>query len=1050
MIEVRLHAIWTRDALQVWGEDFQALRARAASPAGAADSAAPHPFALPHEALRDVLGDAGAPLLAGEAPAAHLTLRLPSDERGPHPSVGSEPGRGLIEGEGGLRDWVVPTLVLGPLDALDWLTTTAPSVVSTVFSAASVQFWRRCARLVLERVARQRFVPDLTETAPGRIEALWRCVVDPELMRTQVGPLAAAIPAVCRSVAGTTGGGEVGIELVESFLRVVTDAFIRRCLAEDDLAEAVRDRSRGDMSAELRWLTALVDGASVVQGTSEEQRDLLERVRGWVSRVDPAWGRSPFRTLLRLHAPSDDGDGADPEEPAARDWRLTIHLQSLEAPSLVLDAGGVPDYEQRTGRLLRRSGESLLERLRSDVRIAARHFPPLSALVDAPLPESCALDVHEAHQFLRRAMPMLALEGIGVVVPSWWTARRPQVGLSVNLRPASPEAGAAFRVGIESLVSFDWRLAVGDRELGADDVRDLIRRGQPLTRIGGEWIEVEPDALEQALDLLSRPHAESATLADVLRHTFYEERGPSGLPVLDVRATGWLGGLFAEGSATFELMSPPESFAGTLRPYQVRGLSWLAFLDRHGLGACLADDMGLGKTIQLIALLLHERVATAPGDHAGAADAAPVGPTLIIVPMSVVGNWQHELRRFAPSLRVLVHHGLERLTGEAFAQEVARHDVVISTYGLAHRDFEHLDRVAWRRIVLDEAQNIKNPGAKQSVAVRRLRGERRVALTGTPIENRLGELWSIFDFLNPSLLGTIGEFRRVFASPIERQADARRSARLRRLIRPFLLRRGKTDPDVDVDLPEKLEMTVFCNLTREQALLYERVTSQMLGQIDEAGGIRRKGLILTAILKLKQVCNHPAQFLGETRGESERSGKCRRIVEMVEEVVAEGERALIFTQFRRMGDLLERMLAAALDRPILFLHGGTPEPRRRELVDRFQQEREDAPILLLSLKAGGVGLNLTAASHVFHFDRWWNPAVENQATDRAHRIGQHRKVQVHKFICVGTLEERIDAMLRHKKDLADAIIGSGEDWLTELSTEGLRDLFRLSREAVSD
>jgi SNF2 family DNA or RNA helicase len=398
----------------------------------------------------------------------------------------------------------------------------------------------------------------------------------------------------------------------------------------------------------------------------------------------------------------------------------------------------------------------------------------------------------------------------------------------------------------------------------------------------------------------------------------------------------------------------------------------------------------------------------------------------------------------------MVHHGLERRVGREFLDDVARHDVVISTYALTHRDFEHLSAVDWHRIALDEAQNIKNPAAKQAAAVRALRAVHRVALTGTPVENRLAELWSIIDFLNPAYLGSAGDFRRRFAVPIERSHDNDRASRLRLLIRPFVLRRLKSDPLIEIDLPEKMEMKIFCNLTKEQAALYEAVVGDMLGQIDRAGGIQRRGLILAALTKLKQICNHPALFLSDGSQLPNRSGKCERLTEMLEEALAEGDRALIFTQYREMGELLKKLIEESTGRSVLFLHGGSPRAQRDAMVEQFQRGDDATPIFLLSLKAGGFGLNLTAANHVFHFDRWWNPAVEDQATDRAHRIGQTRRVQVHKFVCLGTLEERIDALLEKKRNLADRVIGSGEEWLTELSTDALRDLFALSREAVAE
>jgi SNF2 family DNA or RNA helicase len=418
----------------------------------------------------------------------------------------------------------------------------------------------------------------------------------------------------------------------------------------------------------------------------------------------------------------------------------------------------------------------------------------------------------------------------------------------------------------------------------------------------------------------------------------------------------------------------------------------------------------------------------------------------------VVGNWLREIQRFARSLKVLVHHGPDRLTADAFAREAQASDVVITSYSLAHRDKDELSRVRWHRIALDEAQKIKNPAAAATMAIRSLYAPRRVALTGTPIENHLSELWSIMQVLNPGLLGTAADFREKFAVPIEKLGERDRAEQLRKMIRPFILRRTKQDPAIAGDLPEKLEMKVFCNLTAEQAALYERFVNDSLRQIDSASGIRRRGLILATLTRLKQICNHPALLETNPSGVLDhRSGKCERLIDMVEELLEEGDAALVFTQYREMGHLLEQVIKSRLGAPTFFLHGGTPAKGRDEMIQAFQAQEPGTPrIFLLSLRAGGLGLNLTAANHVFHFDRWWNPAVEAQATDRAHRVGQTRRVQVHKFVCIGTMEERIDRLLSEKQALADQIVGSGDEWLTNLSTDQLREYLTLSKEAVGE
>jgi SNF2 family DNA or RNA helicase len=515
--------------------------------------------------------------------------------------------------------------------------------------------------------------------------------------------------------------------------------------------------------------------------------------------------------------------------------------------------------------------------------------------------------------------------------------------------------------------------------------------------------------------------------------------------VTEVDADGWLGDLLS-GQADRRLapVPTPASFRGELRPYQERGLAWLSFLGDLGLGGILADDMGLGKTIQLLSLLSYHK------EQSIANALEPPSPTLLVCPMSLVGNWQREAERFTPDLAVQVHHGADRLAGEELASALNAADLVITTYGLAARDQEALSQVQWARVVCDEAQNIKNAATRQARAVRALPARSRIALTGTPVENRLTELWSIMEFARPGLLGPAERFRTRYAVPIERNGDEEATDRLKRLTGPFILRRLKTDKTIISDLPDKLEMKIWCNLTPEQASLYQATVTDMMARIEAAGeGIERRGLVLATMAKLKQVCNHPAHLLGDGSRLDGRSGKLARLEEICDEIIAEGDKALCFTQYAEFGAMLQPYLAGRLGCPVHYLHGGTPKKQRDALVSRFQDAAEPS-LFLLSLKAGGTGLNLTAASHVIHVDRWWNPAVEDQATDRAFRIGQRKDVQVRKFVCVGTLEERIDSMIEQKKALAERIVGTGEGWLTELSTADLREIVALSPEAVSE
>ena len=692
-----------------------------------------------------------------------------------------------------------------------------------------------------------------------------------------------------------------------------------------------------------------------------------------------------------------------------------------------------------------------MEELLAGLGAAARLFGELDDALREAAPALVEMDTPGAFRFLKETGPLLAGAGFGVLLPDW--VRKARLGLKLTTRSrtasAPAVAGAAVaRFGLGDLVDFRYDVAVGDQALDPDELAELARLKVPLVRLRGQWVELDDAHLKAALKFLERNQAGTMTAADAL--TAGMGLGPDGpdeeVPLVGVDADGWLGDLLS-GQADHRLrpMPTPAGFSGELRPYQQRGLSWLSFLGELGLGGILADDMGLGKTIQLLSLVSAQ---SSGSNQAAGSDGG--GPTLLVCPMSLVGNWQREAARFTPDLRVHVHHGADRLDGDSLASALAGADLVITTYGVATRDQAALGQVNWARVVCDEAQNIKNHTTKSARAVRALPAAARIALTGTPVENRLSELWSILDFTNPGLLGQAERFRERYAVPIERHGSPEATQALKRLTQPFVLRRLKTDKTIISDLPDKQEMKVFCNLTSEQASLYQATVTDMLSRIEEAeDDISRRGLVLATMAKLKQVCNHPAHLLGDGSRLPGRSGKLARLEEICDEIVAEGDKALCFTQYAEFGRMLQPHLAARLGCPVLFLHGGTTKKQRDAMVETFGELDEPA-LFLLSLKAGGTGLNLTAASHVIHVDRWWNPAVEDQATDRAFRIGQRRNVQVRKFVCVGTLEERIDAMIEEKKALAEQIVGTGEGWLTELSTEDLRSVLTLSADAVSE
>jgi SNF2 family DNA or RNA helicase len=931
----------------------------------------------------------------------------------------------LLPAGGSLRRRRVPALALSPGTALDLLPELAAEPPAAVAPAGTVHVLARLAELALEVAAAGRVLPTLV-CDDGWYLARWTPHLLPDDLR-RLRVLTEALPPAARAeVSARDPQGRAGGEVVREFAEAAVDAAARAaagCLSPPP-----------DGSAAAAWLAALTRTDAVVRASGPQLEKLRVEVEAWRRSAAPP--TAPFRTCFRLQPP----DGDQEELP----WQLDFLFQAADEPTLLVPAEEVWRSRNRL-HAVERVQDQPQERLLADLGRASRLWPNLDDALREARPQGTELDVDGAYRFLREAAPLLSQAGFGVLLPSWWRQRQVRVGTKLKAQPRG-DTGTGL-LGMEGIVEYHWQAAIGDEELSLDELRELASLKVPLVRVRGRWVEVRPDELRRAVAFFERQAAgapQEATVPELLRSGLGLAPSESGLPVTGVEAGGWLASLLSEAaSARPDPKGAPPGFRGSLRPYQERGLGWLWFLDRLGLGACLADDMGLGKTIQLLALLLAER--------AEAGVSAPPGPTLLICPMSVVGNWQREAERFAPDLAVHVHHGSGRLTGAEFAEAASAADLLLTTYSLVARDRALLQEVPWRRVVLDEAQNVKNSEARQSQAVRSLPTSRRVALTGTPVENRLTELWSIMDFLSPGLLGSASDFRRRFAVPVERYRNEEAAGVLKRLTGPFVLRRLKTDRSVIEDLPEKVEMKIYCNISREQATLYQAILDDMLVRIEGTEGIERRGLVLATMTRLKETLNHPAHLLHDGSRLAGRSGKLSRLEEILEEVVADGDRALCFTQFAEMGGLLRDHLEQRLGREVLFLHGGTPKRTRDAMVDRFQTPSASGPpVLVLSLKAGGTGLNLTAANHVIHFDRWWNPAVEDQATDRAFRIGQRQDVQVRKLVCLGTLEERIDRMLEEKRDLAERIVGAGEGWLTELSTQELRDLVALSAEAVAE
>ncbi|HVB25122.1 MAG TPA: SNF2-related protein [Ktedonobacteraceae bacterium] len=1463
-----------------------------------------HPFTLPYKTLREALGEIAGSLLAQSAELDALTLRLPSTAKGPQSSPElireqEDVGQDIT----GFKAWDVETLTLAPGTALDFLLSLPDNAHRGIVFGGSLRFWSMAVRFASELIVGQAYMPALQEKKhDGRVtyRAAWQAVLSDD-DTGRMAQLAQLMPPVCWSYR-PLGDKPASLprEMLLHFLNATVDAFVRESLSVKDLLPVQSRQSAKTLTLPEQWLTSLASGDGTLTGTAKELRVFAQTLQTWLGQLSIKEADSSFRTCFRLDPPF----GEDTE---SKDWHISFHLQAKDDRSLLVPAEQVWRERSDTLTFLKRKFENPQERLLADLGKASRLFPAIEDSLKTAHPSELTLDTEQAYQFLRQSAPLLEQSGFGVLVPPWWNkaSAKPRVKLKIK---GTGDVASRGLLSLDGIVAYDWKVAIGDTTLSANEFEDLVSLKMPLIQVRGQWVELRPEEIEAAIAFFKKKQGNGTmTFGEALRLGLGQDSAEVGLPVDGIEGDGWMQDILDKLSGNSKLtpVKVPPTFQGKLRPYQVKGVSWLAFLQQFGFGACLADDMGLGKccapdtllfvngmlqtaeeiwqrnagettfdgegywtdsteqlltnsldehtgqivqapvkhmyrqqvhthlrkirledgncitityphkllthkgwtndlhvgdyvcvpaqliwhgksedpdlikmlawqiaegyeisnvstvritqkdtaileelrqcfqrigkkfgikincptintgqitrvpnlritsieyrrflerkgyewgnlssskripdfimqadldsikiflrnyfeaeasviesmhsieistaspvmiqqlsyllrrfgiwmristkqkratngagifrpyqigvlggnaarkfyeevgflserkqqklekicerisntnvegipaseimtqtvaatklpirhfgmktvyitgsqqfstaslqkvvsafddilsgeaervyrekptskwtvqalnayaqldtrllavtrtelqrlinqevyycriksiedieydgwvydfeveqhhnfvannilchnTIQLITLLLHER-HTQKTLH---------GPSLIICPMSIVGNWHRELQRFAPSLSVMIHHGAERLTGPAFEEEVCKHDVVITTYALALRDKEHLSHIDWQYLVIDEAQNIKNEAAKQTQAIKSIPAVHKIALTGTPVENRLSELWSIMEFLNPGYLGSGTDFRKHFAIPIERYHNASKAESLKHLIQPFVLRRVKTDKTIIKDLPDKMEMKVYCNLTQEQASLYEAVVKEMMEKIEDSDGMERRGLILATLMKLKQVCNHPTQFIGDGSSLSGRSGKLARLEEMLEEALAEGDKALIFTQFAEMGKLLRTYLKETLGQDVLFLHGGTPKKERDAIVQRFQEDRHGPPIFILSLKAGGVGLNLTGANHVFHFDRWWNPAVENQATDRAFRIGQLKNVQVHKFISVGTLEERIDQMIEDKKALAENIVGSGENWLTEMSTSQLKELFALSREAV--
>ncbi|MFI8519834.1 SNF2-related protein [Streptomyces sp. NPDC085481] len=916
-----------------------------------------------------------------------------------------------------VRPRTVPTLLLPLREALPVLVRARARADEGASPAAA--FWGAASMFALDLAARGLLLPGLTATD---LDA-WRVgPLGPEELgalrdlAASMPPSAHAVPLPSDPDSDPAEGGDLRLPEQEELLRAFADA----------VADLLPRTPAAPLAA----------GGPAFAADEHEEPQRLPHQRPWSADV-AAGHDAGVRLSLRIElvgagaaaTPLAAGSG-DPAAAPAPAFRAVLQMHAVADPALVADAADVWAGTAPAGAVLgpRARMDALLA-----LRRAARAWPPLSPLLSAAVPDAVDLADEEIAELLGPAARALAATGVRVHWPRGLGHRlTARAVIGPPDEPGTRERGDALPsfLAADSLLAFDWRFAMGDQELTRAELDQLAEAGRPLVRLRDQWVLVDPEEVRRARTYQDRKVTPVDALGAVLTGTT-EVDGRR----VEVQATGWVERLrarLADPEGGGQEIAQPAALAATLRDYQLRGLGWLHRMTSLGLGGCLADDMGLGKTITLIALHLHRQT-----------DPASAGPTLVVCPTSLMGNWQREIERFAPGTPVRRFHGpareLDGLAGGEF---------VLTTYGTMRLDAPRLAERSWGLVVADEAQHVKNPYSATARALRTIGGRARVALSGTPVENNLSELWAILDWTTPGLLGGLGAFRRRYASAVEGGRDPGAAERLAALVRPFLLRRRKSDPGIAPELPPKTETDRTVALTKEQAGLYEAVVRETLAAIAEADGMERRGLVVKLLTGLKQICNHPAQYLKEDPGGERtriegRSGKLELLDELLDTILAEDAGVLVFTQYVRMARLLEEHLAARGVRT-QFLHGGTPVAAREAMVARFQSG--EVPVFLLSLKAAGTGLNLTRAGHVVHYDRWWNPAVEAQATDRAYRIGQTQPVQVHRLIAEGTIEDRIARMLERKRELADAVLGSGEAALTELTDAELAELVRLRGE----
>ncbi|CAN5596994.1 DEAD/DEAH box helicase [soil metagenome] len=1037
-----LHAGLLNDKVILWAEEPVAARPIEDKKPTKRTRNVRHPFSATYVRVLSAIDQSVLPGEIDSRRVATIQAWLPSRQDFPIPSSRLLcPDQFEFQSPTKHLAWAIDTVAMHALEIVDLIehAESGHILAPGVILGSEFSYIVQLARFASAIVARQQFLPGVVQRS-GEYFSCWKPIFSPddhasiEDFADVMPPVVRALRVVQSSSAKTPAPSPV--QLVTGYVSAFIDDAVR--FASAKVVKSIHMRNNAYLSVHDCWLHALSSASGRMNFDVVEIEKLTTQLEEWqhpllISEF------AEFRLCFRLEEP----EVGEPETQVgqvqknvdlstADNWKVHYLLQCVKDQSLLIPAEDAWLNVGAVRKTFDASNFKPREQLLRSLGQASRLSDHVDDSLKSPTPSGFALNNSNVFQFLTETALTLEQAGFGVMLPSWW--RKGQK--SKIKRKASVDSSLKVRgkLTLDQVVDFDWQVALGDITLTQSELETLAALKSPLVKIRGQWILVTQEDIQASIEFLQKKAKKKGTLGELVKLAL-TQTADDGAEV-EVDARGWVGEFLQqinEPQVMAELPTPAK-FKGELRHYQQRGFSWLNFLSQWGLGACLADDMGLGKTVQTLALIQKQK------------NDGQVGPVLLVCPTSVVSNWCKETARFTPDLSIMVHHGGKRKKGDRFIEDANQNDIVISTYGLLDRDRQHLQQIAWAGVILDEAQNIKNNMTKQSVAARSLKSRYRVALTGTPVENTVADLYSIMEFLNPNFLGSSMSFRDNFLIPIQVLRDRYAEQRLKKITQPFILRRLKTDKSIISDLPDKMEMKVYCSLSKEQVTLYSAVLDQLIGKLVTVEPVQRAGLVLATMSQLKQVCNHPAHFNADNSELDGRSGKLDLLVEMIAEVLRSGEKALIFSQFAEMGKLIKKQLQEKFGAEVLFLHGGVSRKMRDEMVERFQTP--DGPSLfVLSLKAGGTGLNLTAANHVFHFDRWWNPAVENQASDRAYRIGQKKNVQVRKFITAGTLEDKIDEMIDDKQRTADVVVGAGEGWLAALSNDDLKKVFALGKEA---